>query len=103
MWRRSRRIVSLAPAIPDEPTHSPLSPMRWPRAQLLALIIFLFSAGSGLALAQQNQANGREQTVLKIQQLIQEQNLPEARRQLAEAAKQYPSDEGFDNLLGVVE
>ena len=41
--------------------------------------------------------------ILRIQQLIQEHDLPEARHQLLEAAKQYPSDEGFDNLLGIVE
>jgi tetratricopeptide (TPR) repeat protein len=40
---------------------------------------------------------------LRIQQLIQEHNLEEARRQLVEAAQQYPSDPGFDNLLGIIE
>jgi tetratricopeptide (TPR) repeat protein len=103
MWGRSRRIVSLAPAIAREPKHSPLFPKRWCWLPLAVLIVFVFSAGSGFAHPQQNQANGREQTVLQIQQLIQEHNLPEARRQLARAAKQYPSDEGFDNLIGIVE
>ena len=103
MWRRSRRIVSLTLAIAGEPKHSLLLPIRWRWPQRLAIGIFLFNAGSGLAHPQKNQANAREQIVLKIQQLIQEQNLPEARRRLAEASKQYPSDEGFDNLLGVVE
>lgn len=70
---------------------------------LAAFIILVFSAGSGFAYPRQNHANGREQTVLRIQQLIQDHSLPEARRELAEAAKQYPSDEGFDNLLGIVE
>ena len=69
----------------------------------MLVIIFLCTAGSGFAHSQQNQANGREQIILRIQQLIQEHDLPEARRQLAEAAQQYPSDEGFDNLLGIVE
>lgn len=103
MWSHSRRIVSLAPAIAGEAKYSPLFPMRWRWFPLIVLIIFAFSAGSGFAYPRQNHTNGREQTVLRIQQLIQDHNLPEARRQLAEAAKQYPSDEGFDNLLGIVE
>jgi len=69
----------------------------------VAITIFLCSVGSGFAHPQQNQASGRAQIILRIQQLIQEHDLPEARRQLLEAAKQYPSDEGFDNLLGIVE
>ena len=103
MWRCSGRIVSLAPTIAGEAKHSPLFPMRWHWPPLAILIIFVFSAGSGFGHRPQNHANGREQTILQIQQLIQDHNLPEARRQLAEAAKQYPSDEGFDNLLGIVE
>jgi tetratricopeptide (TPR) repeat protein len=77
--------------------------MRWRWLPLAAFLIFVFSAGPGLAHPPQNQASGRERTVLEIQQLIQDHNLAEARRQLAEAAKQCPSDEGFDNLLGIVE
>jgi tetratricopeptide (TPR) repeat protein len=103
MWHRSRRIVSLDPAIAGEAKHSPWFLKRWRWLPLAVLIVFVFTAGSCFAHPQQNQANGREQTVLQIQQLIQDHNLPEARRQLAEAAKQYPSDEGFDNLLGIVE
>ena len=104
MWDCFRRIVSLVPAIGREREHSPLFPMPCRQLPSAALItVFVFSAGSGFANPQQNQVNGREQTVLRIQQLIQEHNLQEARRQLAEAAKQYPSDEGFDNLLGIVE
>ena len=81
----------------------PLFPMRWGWLPPAVFIIFGFSGGPGFAHPTQNHANGREQALLQIQQLIQEHNLPEARRQLAEAAKQYPSDEGFDNLLGIVE
>ena len=103
MWHRSLRIVSLTPAIGDDASHSPSFPKRWRWLPLAVLIVVVFSASSGFAHPQQDPANGREQTVLQIQQLIQDHNLPEARRQLAEAAKQYPSDEGFDNLLGIVE
>ena len=77
--------------------------MRWRCLSPVAIVVFLCSNGSGFARSQQNQANGREQVVQRIQQLIQEHNLPEALRQLVEASKQYPSDEGFDNLLGIVE
>jgi tetratricopeptide (TPR) repeat protein len=77
--------------------------MRRCRLPQVAIIIFLCNAGSSFAHYQQNQGNGRDQIILRIQELIQEHDLPEARRQLIEAAKRYPSDEGFDNLLGIVE
>ena len=103
MWRRPCRIVSLEPGIESGQMQirSLLRSGRWlPPA---AIIIFLLSAGSGLAYSRQNQPNGREQIVLQIQQLIQEHKLAEARQQLVQASKQYPSDEGFDNLFGIVE
>jgi tetratricopeptide (TPR) repeat protein len=103
MWHRSLRIVSLTPAFGGDAKHSPSFPKRWRWLPLAVLIVVVFSTSSGFAHPQQNPANEREQTVLQIQQLIQDHDLAEARRQLAEAAKQYPSDEGFDNLLGIVE
>jgi len=51
----------------------------------------------------QIQTRARDQKILLIQQLIQENDLEKARVALAEAASQYPADAGFDNLLGIVE
>lgn len=95
MWRHLDRVVSRAVLIARERQSRRLSQV--------ALILFLCCAGAGFAHSRQNQPNGREQIILQIQELIQGHNLPEARRRLTEAAKQYPSDEGFDNLLGIVE
>ena len=90
MWRRSRRIASLAPAIAGGLKHSPLFLQHWRWFSAAALIIVVFSARSGLSHPQQNQVNGREDAVLQIQELIQEHNLAEARRQLSEAVA-FPS------------
>ena len=45
----------------------------------------------------------REQQILAIQQSITQGDLAGARRLLKSAARQFPSDAGFDNLLGIVE
>lgn len=45
----------------------------------------------------------KEQFILQIQQRITEQDLKAARTLLAEAARQFPADAGFDNLRGIVE
>lgn len=103
MWHHFRRIVSLALGIAREQKHSLRVLMRWHWLLSVAMPISLCTAVSSFAHPQQHQANRREQIILGIQELIQKHDLPEARRQLIEAAKQYPSDEGFDNLLGVVE
>lgn len=103
MWKHLPRIISLALPIAGGRACLPSFRMRFGRLSQAAILIFLCSSGSGFSHSQQQQANGREQIILRIQQLIQDRDLPEARRQLAEAVKQYPSDEGFDNLLGIVE
>ena len=51
----------------------------------------------------QNNERPREQEILRIQQLIRDHHLEDAERQLADAAKHYPADSGFDNLAGIVE
>ncbi|HKW65123.1 MAG TPA: tetratricopeptide repeat protein [Candidatus Acidoferrum sp.] len=101
MLRRSRKTVSPEPGSIRGEKHARGFLLRW--FPLAAVSIFLFSAGSGPAHPEKHQSGGREQVVLQIQHLIQEHNLPEARRLLVEASKQYPSDEGLDNLLGIVE
>lgn len=103
MWQRLRKIISLAPGIAVDQKHAQHILMRCGRFSQVTGLIFLCSASSGFAHSQQNQPNGREQIILRIQQSIQEHDLPGARRQLMEAAKEYPSDEGFDNLMGIVE
>jgi len=50
----------------------------------------------------QNQTSARDQKILLIQKLIQENDFEKARLALAEAANQYPADAGFDNLSGIV-
>jgi tetratricopeptide (TPR) repeat protein len=69
----------------------------------VALTIFLCATHFSLASSKQNHAYEREQKILQIQQLIQDHDLAEAGRQITEAAKQYPSDAGLDNLRGIVE
>src|SRR5256714_11733230 len=75
---------------------------RWP-IPVVALAALFCCSRLGFAYSAQNRASEREQKILRIQQLIQEHDLEKAHVELAEAAKQYPADEGFDNLLGIVE
>jgi len=70
---------------------------------IVALTVLSCSVRSSLAYFKQNHETEREQKILRIQQLIEEQDLEEARLQLAEATQLYPMDAGFDNLLGIVE
>lgn len=53
--------------------------------------------------SQPTRDGAKEQLILRIQQLMTERNLAGARQLLGEAAKQYPADAGFDNLLGIIE
>src|SRR5947208_15147387 len=74
----------------------------WP-VPVVALAVLFCSSRLGFESSGQNRASEREQRILQIQQLIQEHDLEKAHVELAEAAKQYPADERFDNLLGIVE
>ena len=77
--------------------------VRWRRPiPALALTVFLCATHFGFASSKQNHTSERDQKILQIQQLIQDHDLEEASREILEAAKQYPSDAGFDNLLGIV-
>jgi tetratricopeptide (TPR) repeat protein len=75
---------------------------RWP-ILVVALTVLFCSSRLGSAYSEQNRASERERKILQIQQLIQEHDLERAHIELSEAAKKYPADEGFDNLLGIVE
>jgi tetratricopeptide (TPR) repeat protein len=75
---------------------------RW-RILVVFLAAFFCSTRLTSVYSGQNQISDREKKILRIQQLIQEQDLNTAHLELVEAAKQYPADEGFDNLRGIVE
>jgi len=75
---------------------------RWP-IPVVALAAFFCSSRLGFAYSAQLRASERDQKILRIQQLIQEHDLEKAHLELAGAAKEFPTDEGFDNLLGIVE
>jgi tetratricopeptide (TPR) repeat protein len=76
--------------------------MRW-RYSIPALALKLFLLHVSLTAASEAQVSTREQRILQIQQLIEQHDFVEAQRVLAESAKQFPGDAGFDNLLGIVE
>ena len=69
----------------------------------VALAVFFCTQQICLGSSGQNHESGRDQKILRIQQLIEAHDLREAHRQLKDASEQYPEDAGFDNLLGVVE
>jgi tetratricopeptide (TPR) repeat protein len=77
-------------------------PSRW-MIPATVLAIFLCPPHFGFAQAKQERESRRDTRILQIQNLIQAHNLSEANRQLMEAKKEYPTDAGFDNLLGIVE
>jgi tetratricopeptide (TPR) repeat protein len=45
----------------------------------------------------------KERRILRIQELMQQGDLSEARRLLSQSKKEFPVDPGFDNLLGIIE
>jgi tetratricopeptide (TPR) repeat protein len=69
---------------------------------VLALNLFLLHV-SFFAAPGAQASSAREQRILQIQQLIEQNNLVEAKRLLADSAKQFPNDAGFDNLSGIIE
>jgi tetratricopeptide (TPR) repeat protein len=60
-------------------------------------VIFVFSSHTSQA------QTIKEQRILRIQELMQQGNLSEARRLLSQSQKEFPVDAGFDNLLGIIE
>ncbi len=76
--------------------------LRRPIPAVLTLL-FLCVVQSGVVHSHQGGTGDRDQEILRIQQLIQDRNLAGARLRLTEAAKKYPADAGFDNLMGVVD
>src|SRR3979409_2559201 len=69
----------------------------------VTLGISLCAVHFGLAGTKQDLTGGREQEILRIQQLIQEEHVAEESRKILDATKRYPSDAGLDNLRGIVE
>lgn len=76
-------------------------PQRWIPAA--AMILFLCFPHFVFAHEEQDHESKRDGEVSRIQEVIREHNLAEAKRLLAEARKEYPADAGVDNLLGIVE
>lgn len=76
-------------------------PLSW-LIPALGLTFFYATCSAPIDGGQDNE-RAREQEILRIQQLIEGHDLEQAQRQLAEAAKHYPADSGFDNLAGIVE
>ena len=68
-----------------------------------AVLLVLLFTPIAVARSGQESASSRDQAVLQIQHLIETRDLAEARRLLAQAAKQFPSDAGLDNLSGILE
>jgi len=70
---------------------------------LIALGLSISALFPGSICSGQNPPTQREHEIIQIQQLIEEHDLERARLQISEAARRHPADEGFDNLLGIVE
>jgi Tfp pilus assembly protein PilF len=70
------------------------------RSVSLLLFAFAIFVPGGRA---QDAADSYRQTVLTIQQSIQNNDLTSARALLAKAAKLFPANGGIENLLGIVE
>jgi tetratricopeptide (TPR) repeat protein len=68
----------------------------------LSFAIVLCVAPVALADSGQNTTRAREQSILKIQQLIENHDFLQASRLLGEAAKTFPGDAGLENLRGVI-
>src|ERR1700740_2598310 len=71
-------------------------------ALALAFTIYSCYVAPARAMPGENSAREREQSILRVQGLIEEHNLAEAQRLLEEASKEFPGDAGFENLRGVV-
>jgi len=78
--------------------------MRSPRSTpLIALGLATFALFRGSNCSGQKRPTQQEHEILQIQQLIEQHDLEKARLQLNEAVKRHRVDEGFDNLLGIIE
>lgn len=74
------------------------------RISIPVLVLNLLLTSMTLFAASEAQvANGREQRILQIQQLIEQHDLVGAKQLLKESEKQFPSDAGLDNLSGIIE
>jgi tetratricopeptide (TPR) repeat protein len=66
-------------------------------------VCFVVFVGFVLSSSISSAQSGKEQRILQIQELMQRGDLPEARKLLSQSKKEFPSDAGFDNLLGIIE
>lgn len=74
------------------------------RNYVLSIVLSAWALGRGDLALPRSADDGkpsREEKILQIQSLLEGRNFAQADRLLAEAAKQFPTDPGFDNLRGV--
>ena len=69
----------------------------------VAFIWFFCFLGATCASTTSSSETARDHSILRIQQLIEKHDLIAARRLLNESMRKFPTDAGFDNLLGVIE
>src|SRR5438045_7655696 len=69
----------------------------------LVMLAPVYLALAPKAVFAQGRAPAREQEILQIQKLIENHDLAGAAALLVDAKKEFPLDEGFDNLRGIVE
>lgn len=68
----------------------------------IAIVLTLVLSVAIFAPAEQARESARDQKILEIQEMIKTHDLEGASREIENAAKQFPNDAGFQNLLGVV-
>jgi Flp pilus assembly protein TadD len=77
--------------------------MRWSWKSSAVLTAALCCSQGALALPPpESGGSQREEKILQIQRLIETHDMVQAQKLLAEAAREFPSDAGFENLRGVV-
>lgn len=77
--------------------------MRWSwKTAVVLTAVLCFSQAAFPTPQQKSGGSQREDTILQIQALIENQDMVQAQKLLAEAARHFPSDAGFENLRGVV-
>ena len=78
------------------------SAVRGLRFETTAIVVTVLLSVAVLASAEQARVSARDQKILQIQEIIKNHDLEGASREIAIAAKRFPNDAGFMNLLGVV-
>jgi tetratricopeptide (TPR) repeat protein len=77
--------------------------MKHPRNSLNFFVCFVIFVCFVFSFHTSNAQTVKEQRILRIQELMRQGNLSEARKLLSRSRKEFPVDPGFDNLLGIIE